>query len=233
MVSKTMASKQTLIGGTAVALLLAASITTASAQQRHDMSGGVGGNQTAGANIGANGARGTAQAQLSEGARTTGRVHGSAAMNGSRDSGNAARFSQRADTRGGRDVGMTRDRGNAARFNQRADIRGGRDVGTTYGSRTGRSAGVERDRVYGGQYVRSGYAEGYDGDWRYGGAGYEIAGAGFGYGPDYAYGPYYDYAPGYATSGYYDYAPGFGVGIGFMPGFGVGIGFAPAYGGRF
>ena len=45
------------------------------------MSGSVGGNQSVGANVGANGARGTEQTQLLEAARTTGKVHGSAATN--------------------------------------------------------------------------------------------------------------------------------------------------------
>jgi hypothetical protein len=196
-----MISKQTLIGGTAAALVLACSISTASAEPRHGMGGSVGGNQSVRANVGANGASGTAQ--LSEGPRTTGRVRSSATMNGSRDLANSTRF------------------------HRRADIRGEREFGTTYGNRNynGRSARVGRDRdVYAGQYARSGYVGGYDRDWQYGGASYATVSGGFGYSPDYAYvgygGPYYDYVPGYASAGYYDYAPGFSIGVGVAPTYG-------------
>jgi len=205
-----MISKQTLIGGTAAALLLVCGISTASAAPRHGMSGSVGGNQSVRANVGANGASGTAQ--LSEGTRTTGQVRSSATMNGSRDLANSTRF------------------------NRSADIRGEREF-ATYGNRNynAGSARVERGSdVYAGQYARNAYVGGYDRAWRYGGVSYATVGSGFGYGPDYAYvgyggpyydyvgygGPYYDYAPGYASAGYYDYAPGFSVGVGFAPAYG-------------
>jgi hypothetical protein len=193
-----MISKQTLIGGTAAALLIACNISTASAEPRHGMGGSVGGNQSVGANVGANGPSGTAH--LSEGTRTTGQVRSSATMNGSRDLANSTRF------------------------NRRADIRSEREFATTYGNRNYNGRRARVGDGYAEQYARSAYLGGYDRDRRYGGAGYATVDGGFGYSPDYAYvgygGPYYDYAPGYASAGYYDYAPGFSVGVGIAPAYG-------------
>jgi hypothetical protein len=245
-----MIARRILIGGATAALLVATTISQASAASRGDrMEPNAGGSQISGT-----WQPNTARSQFSAGTRSE------MGTNSPRSSpGTNARTVTSSRTgeisRGASSRVYDQDRGSSLR--RTSDRRYGKSayLGRSerpYVSNNGRTAyfdSYSRDRGYiarsgdvSHRYNTVGVSAGYAPSYGYYRHRYNTVGLGLGagyydYAPGYTYdvddvGPYYDYAPGFTAAAYYDYAPGYsGAYYDYAPGFGVGVGYTPAYGG--
>ncbi len=246
-----MIARRILIGGATAALLVATTISQASAASRGDrMELNASGSQISGARL-----PNPARSQFSAGTRSE------MGTNSPRSSlGKSPRTATSSRTgeigRGASSRVYDQDRSSTAR--RTSDRRYGKAAylgrsERAYVSNNGRTAYFDRYSRDRGYIARSGdvshgyntvgvsavYAPRYYDYYRHR---YTAIGLGFGagyydYAPGYTYdvddvGPYYDYGPGFTAAANYDYAPGYsGAYYDYAPGFGAGIGYTPVYGG--